>query len=106
MEKSISTSLRHIWAASFSLTFFWVLNILKESFSFIKDFLNFYPPIGPLLGLFIFSILVFMLTLLVLKSFKLTDQKKAYFAMLTSAILFSLMVFPPIFEVIVDLIKG
>lgn len=103
MEKNITTSLRFLWAGSFSLTFFWVLNILKESFNNIKEFLNFYPPIGPLLGLFIFSILAFILSLLTLKSVKLTDQKKAYFIMLISAILFSLMVFPPIFEIIVDL---
>jgi hypothetical protein len=99
MEKSISTSLRFLWAGSFSLTFFWVLNILKEGFSFIKDFLNFYPPVGPLLGLFIFSILVFILSIFVLRSFKLTNQKKAYFAYVFSAILFFLMVFPPIFKV-------
>ncbi len=104
MDKNISTSLRFEWVASFSLTFFWVLNILKESFANIKNFLNFYPPIGPLLGLFVFSILIFILSLLILKSAKLENQKKAYFAMLISAILFSLMVFPPVFEVIVGLI--
>lgn len=104
MDKSISTSLRFLWAGSFSLTFFWVLNILKESFSDIKNFLNFYPPVGPLLGLFIFSMFVFILSLLILKSFKLTNQKKAYFVMLISTILFFLMVFPPIFEVVVDLL--
>lgn len=105
MGKNISTSLRFIWAGSFTLIFFWVLNILKESFSAVKDFLNFYPPVGPLLGLFVFSILVFVLSLFVLKTFNLSNQKKAYFAMLISAILFFLMVFPPIFEVVVNFLR-
>lgn len=105
MDKSISTSLRFIWAGSFSLTFFWVLNILKERFSGIKNFLNFYPPIGPLLGLFIFSILIMILSLFVLKSFNLKSQKKAYFTILISAILFFLMVFPPIFEIVVNFLR-
>lgn len=105
MEKNIATSISFIWAGGFSLTFFWVLNILKESFSGIKDFLNFYPPVGPLLGLYIFSILIFIASLFFLKSLKLKNEKNAYFAILISAILFSLMVFPPIFEVVVGLFK-
>lgn len=105
MDKSISISLRFLWAGSFTLSFFWVLNILKESFSVIKNFLNFYPPVGPLLGLFIFSILVFILSLFVLKSLNLSNQKKAYFALIISAILFFLMVFPPVFEIIVGFLK-
>ena len=31
-----------IWAVSFTLTFFWVINILKEANPQVKDSLNFY----------------------------------------------------------------
>src|SRR3972149_6207337 len=48
-----------LWAAALALNFFWVLNILKEAFSSTKNFLNFYPSVGPLLGLFVFSVVLF-----------------------------------------------
>ena len=40
-------------AAGLTLNFFLILNILKESYAEVKSVLNFYSPVGPLLGLFI-----------------------------------------------------
>lgn len=89
-------------AASSSLTFFWVLNILKESFSPVKGFLNFYPPVGPLLGLFVFSIAVFAVAFLIFRKVRVEDQKLSFWVLMVSATVFSLMVFPPVFEVVVE----
>lgn len=95
-NKAIST----IWACSLTLTFFWVLNILKEANPAVKNFLNFYPPVGPLLGLFLVSILFFLTTLLVFPK-KGEDQKRAFWVLIISAIIFFLMTFPPIFEIFI-----
>jgi len=95
-----------IWAASLTLIFFWILNILKEANSGVKNFLNFYPPVGPLLGLFIFSILSLFAFLIILQALKPTNQKTAFWALVSSSILFFLMVFPSVFEVIAEIISG
>lgn len=89
-----------IWSASLTLTFFWVLNIFKETNSQVKVFLNFYPPTGPLLGLFLVSILFFLSLLLILPK-KWKDQKRAFWVLIISTIIFFLMTFPPIFEIFV-----
>lgn len=101
-DQDIFSSNAIVWASSVSLTFFWVLNIFKESFKVVKDFLNFYPPMGPLLGLFIFSTLVFILAYLLFRSLEIKDQKVSFWIMIISSIIFLLMVFPPIFEPIVQ----
>lgn len=93
------------FAAAISLTFFWILNILKETYKSAKDPLNFYPPIGPLLGLFISSIVVFIISLIALRFVKVGSQKTAFIVLCVSSILFFFMVFPPFFEPIVDLLK-
>lgn len=103
-DKDIYSSNAILWAASFSLTFFWILNIFKESYKAVKDFLNFYSPIGPLLGLFTFSIVVFILVFLLFRSFRIKDQRKSYWVVVIFSLLFLLMVFPPIFEPIVKLL--
>ena len=106
MEKQIIQSNSVLYSAGITLTFFWVLNILKESFDGIKSSLNFYPPIGPLLGLFLSSILLFAVLLAIVPLFKPKNQKLTFWKLVISAIIFVFMVFPPIFEPIVDLIKG
>lgn len=94
-----------IWASSLTLTFFWVLNIFKEANKGIENFLNFYPPIGSLLGLFIFSILFLLILLIILRFVRPNNQKTAFWVLILSAILFFCMTFPPVFEIFVNLIK-
>lgn len=101
-DQNIFSSNAMLWATSLSLTFFWILNICKESYLSIKDFLNFYQPVGPLLGLFIFSLLAFTILYLLFRSFQIRDQRISFWVMFISSLLFLLMVFPPIFEPIVD----
>lgn len=92
-------------AACSSLTFFWILNILKESFAGVKSFLNFYPPVGPLLGLFVFSILVHIIIFIMFSNiFKITNQKWSFWVLIISSVLFFFMVFPPVFAVIAGLL--
>src|SRR3989344_2523368 len=85
-----------LWAAALTLNFFWILNILKESYKGVKDLLNFYPPVGPLLGLFIFSGIVFFVSILILLTIKPKSQRTAFLVYVTSALVFFLMVFPPV----------
>ena len=95
-----------LWAAALTLNFFWILNILKESYKGVKDLLNFYPPVGPLLGLFIFSGIVFFVSILILLMIKPKSQRTAFLLYVTSALVFFLMVFPPVWEPIVDILAG
>lgn len=103
MEQQITKANSILWTASLTLTFFWVLNILKEIFSGVKNFLNFYPSVGPLLGLFLLSSLFTFVAYLIVLSVKPASQKLAFWSYLISAIIFFLMVFPPIFEPLVDI---
>lgn len=105
METKQTQAIIAIWASSLALTFFWILNILKEGIAGIKSFLNFYPPVGPLLGLFLSSILSLFVFLIILHSVKPTNQKKSFWVLILSSVLFLLMVFPPVFEIIIDLFK-
>lgn len=93
-------------AAGFTLNFFWVLNILKESYAGVKSILNFYAPVGPLLGLFISSVIVFVLSYLIFAMMKPKSQKTAFWFYTISVIVFFLMVFPPIFKPLVDILTG
>jgi len=105
MEDKETQSIAMLWAASTALTFFWILNVAKEASSQVKSFLNFYPPVGPLLGLFSFSILILLISYVLIKSLKPKNQKAAFLALLTSSVLYFFMVFPPVYEIIVDLFK-
>ncbi|MBI2326709.1 hypothetical protein HYU92_00145 [Candidatus Curtissbacteria bacterium] len=105
-QASMSSANSYLISASLSLHFFWILNIFKEAFPQIKNFLTFYQPVGPLLGLYILSSLVFVLLLIVFKLVKIGDQKKAFWFFVLSCVIFFFLVFPPIFGPIVDLIKG
>lgn len=104
MKKQITKANSILWSASLALTFFWVLNILKEVFSSVKNFLNFYSPVGPLLGLFLFSGLFAFVAYLIILTVKPASQKLAFWSYLISAVVFFLMVFPPIFEPLVDIL--
>ena len=103
-EKNTQDSSSVLLAAAVALTFFWKLNIFKESFAGVKNALNFYPPVGPLLGLFLSSIFVYVLALILLKFVKVSP-KIAFILFAISTILFALMVFPPIFIPIAELLK-
>lgn len=92
-------------AAGISLLFFALLNIAKEANPAVKSFLNFYPPIGPLLGLFLFSTVTYIIFYYLLSALKPGSQKKAFWILLISSIAFFFLVFPPVFELIVALLK-
>lgn len=99
-----------LWGASLSLTFFWIINILKEAYPSFKSFLAFYPAVGPLLGLFIAAVLVFLVaTFVLVKVNKFTakfSESASFWVYVVSVLLFFLMVFPPIFEPIAEIIAG
>ncbi|OGH24168.1 MAG: hypothetical protein A3B47_04880 [Candidatus Levybacteria bacterium RIFCSPLOWO2_01_FULL_39_24] len=104
-NKNLEQAIGVLYSAVSSLTFFWVLNILKGAYPGVKATLNFYPPMGPLLGLFLASILVMGIALFIFRIMRLKNQKSAFLAFCFSIVLFSLMVFPPIFEVVVAFLK-
>ncbi len=112
MERIKAKSNSVILAAAITLNFFWVLNILKEAYKPVKDFLNFYNPTGPLLGLFIASLIVFALSMIIFSLIfgnslsKKGAQKFAIWFYIVSVILFFFMVFPPVFEPIVEILTG
>ena len=102
------SSTRILLSVSLSLTTFWVLNLLKEAFPAVKSWLNFAPSVGPLLGLFLAGILALGLGLLAsarLKPAHLSEEIVAFLCYIVSVWLFFLMVFPPIYEPIVELIR-
>ena len=105
-DKKIQQINSILWAAALTLNFFWILNILKESYKGVKAFLNFYPAVGPLLGLFIFSGIVFFISFVILVMIKPKSQKTAFWVYVISAVIFFFMVFPPIFKLFVDILSG
>lgn len=107
-NKNLATAA--LWAASVSVTAFWVLNIFKEAYPGFKSLLNFYSPVGPLLGLFLASLVVFFLVKWLLLSMdKFTtkvNEKTTFWVYVVSVTLFFVMVFPPVFEPIVHWLAG
>lgn len=107
-KKSAATAT--MWAASLSLTVFWIANILKEAYPPVKATFNFYAPVGPLLGLFCLSLIIFLAAVWALakaEAFTVRISDKASFLVYVLATsLFFLMVFPPFFEPIVDMLAG
>ena len=95
-----------LWAGALALNFFWILNILMESYKGVKAFLNFYPAVGAVLGLFIFSGIVFIVFYIILVMIKPKSQKIAFWFYTISATAFFFMVFSPIFNPIVNLLVG
>lgn len=87
-----------ILSTATSLTFFWILTLLKAAYPPIKAALNFYPPVGPLLGLYSSSLLVLLISYSIIKTKNPTNQQRAFWALLISSVAFFIMVFPPVFE--------
>lgn len=99
-----------LYAGALSLTLFWIMIILKGAYSAVENFLNWYSPVGPLLGLFGIGLLAFFLTNVLFRSQleqqNATDltrhQKRAVTLFMVAAVLVLFMTFPPIFEPIVN----
>ena len=106
MHMSIQTIHATLFAAATSLNAFWILNIMKEASPAVKAFLGFYPVTGPLLGLYIASILVFLVSLAVLRNVPVTQtgafMKFAGWYFMLSVIVFFFGVFPPVYVPIVE----
>ena len=107
-DQEIQVSLANGYLVAAGLTFivFWVTNILKESYPAIKSLLEFYKPIGPLLGVFAVALLSFLIFSALFQLIKVKNQAFAFWFFVISAVFFALMVFPPIFEPIVHALGG
>lgn len=108
--RSIKPTIALLYALSASFNAFWVFTIIKAASKTFKKAITLYDPVGPLSGLFAYSLLVaavvFVVLLVLLPSkISLRQQKIAYGIYFISIILFFLMVFPPIFEPIAELFK-
>ena len=106
MHMSMQTIHATLFAAATSLNAFWILNIMKEASPAVKAFLGFYPVTGPLLGLYIASILVFVILLAILRNVPVTQtgafMKFAGWYFMLSVIVFFFGVFPPVYVPIVE----
>ena len=105
-EIQVSQANGYLIAAGLTFIFFWVFNILKESYPSIKSSLEFYKPIGPLLGVFAVSLVAFFVFSALFQLIKVKNQGFAFWFFAISAIVFALMVFPPVFEPIVHALGG
>ena len=106
MESKIIRANAILWASSASFIFFGILNILKEANDGVKSTLNFYPPVGPLLGLFLSSALFLVVVYFVGVFFKIKTPKVAFWIFAGCSLAFFFLVFPPVFEPIVDFLKS
>lgn len=93
----------YLLSGGIALNVFWISNIAKTANPGVKEFFDFYKPVGPLLGLFIMSSLIFLGSLLLFKTFKISNVKFSVRFYIISTILFLFMVFPPILEPIAHL---
>ncbi len=105
-ELNIQTANGYLTSAAIALVAFWVLGILKVAFPGVKSLLAFYKPIGPLLGLFTVSIIIFIVFSAIFHVVRVRDQTFAFWFFVISTILFAIMVFPPIFEPIAHTLGG
>jgi len=105
-EIEVSNANGYLVAAGLTFIVFWKTNILKEAYPSVKSFLEFYPPIGPLLGVFAISLLAFFLFSALFHIIKIKNQNFSFWFFAISAIIFALMVFPPFFEPIVRTLGG
>ena len=106
-------SISSIWGGAASVTTIWVLVILKEAYKPIDSVLNFYKPVGPLLGIFVVSLIVFWAVC----SFRLSKikelppnklAKELYNSLkwfIIASVLVLFMTFPPIYNIVVDILK-
>ena len=101
LETQVSLANGYLLAAGLTFIVFWVANILKESYPSVKELLEFYKPIGPLLGLFALSLAVLVIFSAFFQVIKIKNQNFAVWFFAISALAFAVMVFPPVFEPIV-----
>ena len=107
--KTLTPVINFLYAVSASLNFFWILNIIKTAAPATKGWLTLYVPVGPLSGLFIYSLLfglgVFVVLGRVIRSVNQASERRAFVIYYSSIVLFFLMVFPPIFEAVAKLFE-
>jgi len=109
-EKYISAAT--MIGASMGLHYFWIFNVLKEAYPQVKEGLTLYTPVGPLLGLFVISLVAMALVTFAAyfivrqKADAETVERESMDLLIVSTILFFFLVFPPIFEPLVDILAG
>jgi len=108
-----SGSIAALYASAASVTVYWISIIIKEAYAGFSDILNFYKPVGPLLGLFILALLTFFVVYYAINS-SLSRAKtpiinkhlqKSVTLFVISTVLVFFMTFPPIFDWFVELLK-
>jgi len=104
--KQISEANGYLVSAGVAFWIFWILVILKEAFEGVKNLLEFYKPIGPLLGLFTVSLATFVVFSALFQMVKIKNQVFAFWFLVISTVVFAIMVFPPVFEPIVHILGG
>lgn len=105
MEESYKAN-KYLVSTSITLVLFGILNIGKNVFPAFKAILNFYPPVGPLLGLYLTCIIIFLLLLGLFTIIKVKSQTLALWLFIVGIITFFLLVFPPVYEPIVHIFTG
>lgn len=105
-DQGITTANGYLVAIAISFVVFWVLTLLKAAYPALKSTLSFYDPIGPLLGLYTVSTIVFVVFSALFHVVKIKNQVFAFWFFVVSTIIFAIMVFPPIFEPIAHVLEG
>ena len=95
---------KYLISASITLLLFAFINIFKTALPAFSAMLNFFPPVGPLLGVYLLSIIIFLFSLGIFSTVKIKNQSFAFWFFVVSTIAFLLLVFPPIFEPIAHLL--
>ena len=107
--KTLTPVINFLYAVSASLNFFWILNIVKTAVPATQGWLTLYAPVGPLSGLFIYSLLfglaAFVFLSRVIRSVNRASESRVFVVYYFSIVLFFLMVFPPIFETVAKLFE-
>ena len=102
---SLQTIHAILFSAATSLNAFWLLNVAKEASPAVKEFFNFYPVTGPLLGLYIASIIALVASFAAVRSLHVTRagafMKFSGWYFVLSVIIFFFAVFPPVYEPVV-----
>lgn len=79
------------------------MNVTKEAVPAVKEFFNFYPVTGPLLGLYLASLLVFgaayAICALRMPDTRAPERALSWYFYI-SVVLFFFAVFPPVYELL------
>lgn len=108
-SENIASVISIIYSASLSMTVFWLLIIAKGANKSINDLLNVHKGVGPLLSLFIISMISliggYFLLKSVLKAKQLSGKQLnvAVWVLIIATVVFTLMTAPPFFEPIVEI---